>query len=122
MPVLRDYELMFIISPEVVENDLSGVIERVSQSVNRAGGEVAGAQPWGRRRLTYPIRHFREGSYVLMRLKLDPKQMTPLERSLALTEEVIRHLLVRLDVKEKLSGKRAETVVTVVSEAKGESE
>ena len=119
MPVLRDYELMFIVSPEVVENDLSGVVERVSQMVSTAGGEVTGAQPWGRRRLTYPIRHFREGWYVLMRLRLDPKAMALLERSLALTEEVIRHLLVRLEIKEKVSSKRAETVV---SEAKGESE
>ncbi|MGQ9677549.1 MAG: 30S ribosomal protein S6 [Chloroflexota bacterium] len=93
---MRDYELMFIISPRVSEEETGGVIDRVHQYIANAKGEVAKTEPLGLRRLAYPIRDFREGFYVVVHFRMDPKATTELERNLKLTEDIIRHLLVRL--------------------------
>ncbi|MCL5074585.1 MAG: 30S ribosomal protein S6 [Chloroflexi bacterium] len=92
---LRDYELMFIISPEVADDNIDNVIERVSHLVTNGGGEVAKVDPWGRRKLAYPIDGFREGSYVLLQFQAEPEAIKDLERNLLLSEDILRHLLVR---------------------------
>ena len=52
---------------------------------------------WGRRKLAYPIQRHQEGNYVLTQLNMDPQKTGELERSLQISEEVLRHLLIRLD-------------------------
>lgn len=94
---MRDYELVFIISPEVPEEEVPATIEKVSGFVSGQGGEVREVERWGRRRLAYPIQRHVEGNYVVTQIKLDPHQVAPLEASLELNEEVIRHLLVRVE-------------------------
>jgi len=94
---LRDYELVYIISPEVAEDALEGVINNVSQFITARGGVVTSVEPWGRRRLAFPIKHFSEGYYVLARFQMDPAAGKELEANLEMSEGVIRHLLVRLD-------------------------
>jgi small subunit ribosomal protein S6 len=94
---LRDYELVFIISPEVPEEEVPTAIERVSGFITGQGGEVREVERWGRRRLAYPIRRHVEGNYVVTQLRLERDQVAPLEASLGLNEEVIRHLLVRVE-------------------------
>lgn len=94
---MRDYELVFIISPEVPEEEVPIVIERVSGYISGGGGEVREVERWGRRRLAYPIQRHMEGNYVLTHVTLDPNQIGPLEASLGLNEQVIRHLLVRVE-------------------------
>jgi len=94
---LRDYELVFIVSPEVAEDRLDATIETVSQWVTSKGGVVSQVERWGKRRLAYPIRHFAEGNYVLFRLKLDPGRNQELDTSLKISEEILRHLLVRMN-------------------------
>ncbi len=94
---MRDYELTVVFSPEIPEEDLGSEIEKVSQLVTENGGELVGeVNRWGRRRLAYPIRHFREGSYVLAQMKLEPHRAKELDRNLRSSEGVLRHLLVRL--------------------------
>ncbi len=93
---LRDYELVLIISPEVVEEKLDATIDNVSQFITGKGGTISDIERWGKRRLAYPIEHFMEGSYVLARFKLKPALGKELEANLQISEEVIRHLLVRL--------------------------
>jgi len=95
---LRDYELVYIISPEVEEEDLENVTARVGQLVADGGGEVLELSSWGRRRLAYPIRKFSDGHYVLSRIQLDPGSLPELRRLLGLTEEVIRYLLIRSEL------------------------
>ena len=93
---MRDYELVVIISPEVPEEEVPAAIERVSQAIASRGGEVKEVDQWGRRKLAYPIKHCSEGNYVLTQLRLDPARTAELEAGLRLSEEVIRHLLVRV--------------------------
>lgn len=94
---MRDYELVLIISPEILEEDVPSAIEKVSQFITGRGGEVAGVNRWGRRKLAYPIQRHLEGNYVVTEFRLDPNQVAGLEASLGLVEEVIRHLVVRTD-------------------------
>jgi small subunit ribosomal protein S6 len=94
---LRDYELVVIISPEVTEEALEGVTGRISRFISENGGSVATIEQWGKKKLAYPIKHFTEGNYVLARFKLRPKLSKELEASLQISEEVFRHLLIRLD-------------------------
>jgi small subunit ribosomal protein S6 len=93
---LHDYELVVIISPEVVDNALDSVINNVSRFITENGGTVSNVEPWGKRKLAYPIKHFMEGSYVLTRFKLKPTLGKKLEASLRISEDVLRHLLVKL--------------------------
>ncbi len=93
---LRDYELVLIISPEVQGENFDSVIGNVSQFVTGKGGIVSDVEQWGKRRLAYPIKHYGEGSYVLSRFKLKPTLCQELEANLQISEEVLRHLLVKL--------------------------
>ena len=95
---LHDYELVVIISPELMEEAVDGVMGRISRFITENGGSVATIAQWGKKKLAYPIKHFTEGSYVLARFKLKPKLSKELEASLQISEEVFRHLLIRLDV------------------------
>jgi len=94
---LRDYELVVIISPEVVEEDIPATIEKINRFIAERGGSVTEVHQWGRRKLAYPIKHFMEGNYVLTQFKMDPRLTAELEASLGISEEILRHLLVRLD-------------------------
>jgi small subunit ribosomal protein S6 len=94
---LRDYELVVIISPEVADDAVDGVVDNISKLITRDGGTVEETDRWGKRKLAYPIKHFLEGNYVLFRCKLKPASGKGLEASLRISEEVLRHLLVRLD-------------------------
>jgi len=94
---LRDYELTVVFSPEIAEEDIATEIERVSQFITQKGGLINEVNQWGRRKLAYPIRHFREGNYVLTQFKLQPSLAVELERNLQSSEEILRYLLVRLE-------------------------
>lgn len=101
---LRNYELVMIISPDVAEEDVPGTIEKVTQIVTSKGGAIVEVAPWGRRKLAYPINHFKEGNYVLTRFKLEPGMTAELEASLQISGDILRHLIVRVD--DKQSGER----------------
>jgi small subunit ribosomal protein S6 len=94
---VRSYELTFIVHPEVDSDGLTAVSDRVKELVERNGGKVVQTEPWGTRRLAYPIQKQWEGQYVLMRLELEPQGVAALERGLGLTEQIMRHLVVRLE-------------------------
>jgi len=93
---LRDYELVLIISPEVPGDKFDAVIDNVSQFITGKGGTISDVEQWGKRRLAYPIKHFEEGSYVLSRFKLKPTLSKELEANLQISEEILRHLLIKL--------------------------
>ncbi len=94
---LRDYELVLIISPEVAEEAVSSVADSVSRFITENGGTVSAVEPWGKRKLAYSIKHFMEGNYVLMRFNLRPRLSKQLGASLQISEDVLRHMLVRVD-------------------------
>jgi small subunit ribosomal protein S6 len=94
---VRSYELIFIVHPELDEDDLTAVMERVTDLIDRNSGKVSRVEPWGLRRLAYPIEKQWEGQYVLMELELEPQGVAGLERDLGLVEPVMRHLIVRVE-------------------------
>ena len=94
---MRDYELTVVFSPEIAEEDMATEIEKLSQFITQKGGVVNEVKRWGRRKLAYPIRHFREGNYALTQFKLQPSLAVELERRLRSSEDILRYLLVRLE-------------------------
>jgi len=91
--LMRKYELICIVQPELDETAFKGVVDRVSGWVSEAGGSVDKVDVWGRRRMAYQIRKQREGQYVLMNVTLDPKSTGNLERNIRFLEPVMRHML-----------------------------
>jgi small subunit ribosomal protein S6 len=95
--VTRDYELGFILAPEVNEEQTRGILGRVGQIVAARGGEIVRVNHWGRRRMAYPIEHHRDGYYVFVDMIAAPETIAELERSLRVSEDVLRHLITRRD-------------------------
>lgn len=93
---MRDYELVVILSPELAEEELPAAVDRLSQVIADRGGEVKDINRWGRRKLAYPIKSHSEGNYLVTQVRLDPKRTSDLEKGLRISEEVLRHLLVRV--------------------------
>ena len=79
-----------------MDETLDTTIDKVSQFITEKGGIISDVGHWGKRKLAYPIKHFMEGSYVLTRFKLRPTFCKELEAKLQVSEEVLRHLLVKL--------------------------
>ena len=92
---LRDYEIVFIMTPEANEGEVEAAIQRISTFVTDRGGSFDDHEIWGLRRLAYPINKFMEGIYVLAHFSLDASDVLELERSLTTSEDVIRHLVTR---------------------------
>jgi small subunit ribosomal protein S6 len=94
---VREYELVVVISPDIAEEDVPAAIERVTGAVSSRGGEVLDTRPWGRRRLAYSIDRHTEGNYLISQIRLDPAKAHELESQFKISEEILRHLLVRKD-------------------------
>lgn len=94
---MRDYELVLIISPEVAEEEVPNTLEKVNGVITSRGGVVVDTNHWGRRKLAYPIKRFTEGNYVLTRFQLEPELVREVEATLKVSEEVLRHLIVKID-------------------------
>jgi small subunit ribosomal protein S6 len=97
--VRRDYEIGFILNPEVSEEQTRAILERIEQVVANHDGQVLKVNQWGRRRLAYPIDHHRDGYYVFIDTILTPETIAELDRTLKVSEEVLRHLIKRRDPK-----------------------
>ena len=93
---MRNYEMLVIFNPEITDEDLPGVIDKVNQQIISKGGNIVNTDNWGKRKLAYPIKRFREGKYILTNLAINPEIIPELEANLRISEDVIRHMLVRL--------------------------
>jgi small subunit ribosomal protein S6 len=91
---LRDYELMYIIRPNVAEEELTAANDKIDAIINNLGGEVSEKSPWGKRRLAYPIEKFEDGFYMVENIKLEPSKARDLDEQLRISDDVIRHILV----------------------------
>jgi len=90
--------MVVIITPDMADDDVDDAVERlIKRPVESDGGTLDEVNKWGRRKLAYPIEKHLEGTYVLTQLQLNPDSTTELERGLQISEEVLRHLLIRLD-------------------------
>jgi small subunit ribosomal protein S6 len=95
---LLDYELVFVVNPEVSEESLEGTINSISQFIATKNGTVSEVERWGKKKLAYPVKHFLEGNYVLARFKINPAWCKELEANLKISEEILRHLLIKQGV------------------------
>ena len=92
---MYDYELVAIISPEIDQEGVSRIVDKVTQSINSRGGAVEEIKDWGRRKLAYPVRKFIEADYILARFKLMPASVKELKREISASEEILRYLVVK---------------------------
>ena len=92
----RTYELMFIVRPDMPEDEQSKLISTLESSVSSSGGTVK-SEVWGKRRLAYAVRRFHDGIFVLLTLEGDGAMVHELERRLRVTEPVIKFITVRVD-------------------------
>ncbi|NDJ87339.1 MAG: 30S ribosomal protein S6 [Chloroflexi bacterium] len=93
----RSYEITYIVTPNLGEEDQKAVEDRVVGWIDSAGGEIKNSSHWGRRRLAYPIAQNREGYYIFLEADLEPDQVGEFERRMAIDVNIIRHLLVRAE-------------------------
>ena len=92
---MRDYEVLYIVRADLDDDKVQDAVKRVNTLIERSGGTADRTNLWGKRKLAYEVKHQKEGSYVLQDFKLDPERVPELESSLKITEEVLRHLIVR---------------------------
>src|SRR5437899_10970588 len=97
----RTYELMFIVRPDMAEEDLDKLISTLETAVSTSGGTVKSVERMGKRRLAYTVRRFHDGVYVLLTVEGSGGLIHELERRLRVTEPVIKFLSVRIDEEQK---------------------
>ena len=92
---MRRYELMLVLRPDASDERMAAIVDRTTRQITTDGGQIIKVAPWGRRRLAYPIDRHREGSYHIILFEGAAGIIAEIERTLMITEEVMRHLLVR---------------------------
>ncbi len=92
---MRDYEVLYIVRADLDDDKVQDAVKRVNTLIERSGGTIEQTNLWGKRKLAYEVKHQKDGSYVLQDFLLDPNRVPELEASLKITEEVLRHLIVR---------------------------
>ena len=97
----RLYEVMFIVRPDVAEEDVDKLIAGFTATVAGGGGAVKTVEKMGRRKLAYMVRKFNDGNYVLLTIEANGAVVLELERRLRVTEPVIKFITVRIDEEEK---------------------
>ena len=99
--VQRFYEVMFIVRPDVLDEDLDKLIAGIETTITTGGGAIRSIEKLGRRKLAYTVRKFNDGNYVLLTVDADGKLVAELERRLRVSEPVIKFITVRMDEEEK---------------------
>ena len=93
--MLKDYEILYIVRPELDEEQLQEAVSSVSRLIENLGGTSQKTDVWGRRRLAYEVKHLREGQYVLTDFQIEPTRVPEMESTLKISDMVFRHLIVR---------------------------
>jgi small subunit ribosomal protein S6 len=113
MSQTRQYELVYIVSPEASEQAVAELHTQVEQIVERFTGTLDKTENWGKRKLAYEIGHAREGTYVIETITGSGEMMKEIDRRFRVTDTIIRHLTVRVDddikVAERLRAERKAT-------------
>ncbi|MCH8814845.1 MAG: 30S ribosomal protein S6 [Chloroflexi bacterium] len=94
---MRDYELVLVVKPDGGDEGFTATVERFSQFIKDQGGEITKVDPWGMRKLAYPIDRHMEGFYSVTSFKIEPSEVRALEENLGLAEDLLRHIVVRQD-------------------------
>jgi small subunit ribosomal protein S6 len=94
---MREYELIFIVHPDLEETATNEVVERVKTWITEAGGTVNKVDPWGKRKLAYPIRKQNDGQYFFLQVEMAPTFIAEMERNLRFLEPVMRFLITAVE-------------------------
>jgi len=97
----RSYEVMFIVRPDVADEEVDKLVAGFTTTITSGGGAVKNVEKMGRRKLAYMVRKFNDGNYVLLTIEADGAGVLELERRLRVTEQVIKFITVRMDEEEK---------------------
>jgi small subunit ribosomal protein S6 len=97
----RSYEVMFIVRPDVVDEELDKLVAGFEGTVTGGGGVIKQTEKLGRRKLAYTVRKFNDGNYILLTIEANGAVVAELERRLRVTEPVIKFITVRMDEEEK---------------------
>lgn len=114
---MRHYETIFVINPDLSEEETTGVIDKFTGILTKEGGEILKADLWGRRRLAYMVKKFTKGFYVLLEYGAPADAVTEMERNFKIDEKVIRFITVK-----KGETFDAEALVRAEAEAKARAE
>jgi small subunit ribosomal protein S6 len=108
MSTARQYELVYIVTPEATEEQVAELHTQIEQIVQRYGGTLDKTDNWGRKRLAYDIGHHREGTYVVETIMGSGELMKEIDRRLKVLDQVIRHLVVRVDEELRVADRTRE--------------
>jgi len=92
---MRNYEVLYIVKPDLDEEQNNAVIEKFNTLIADNGGEDLTVDKWGKRRMAYEIKDYREGFYVLLNFKGEAKTAQELDRVMKITDEVLRFMILR---------------------------
>jgi small subunit ribosomal protein S6 len=92
---LPNYELVYIVSPSITEEELPNVQDKIGDILKKSGGNITETNKWGRRKLAYPIKRFNEGTYILTKFASEAASIRNFESGLKLSDEILRYLIVK---------------------------
>ncbi len=98
---MRKYEVMFIVRPDVADEDVDKIVATLESNVTSTGGTVAKVERMGKRRLAYEVRKFNDGNYIMFAIEGPGAVVKEFERRLRVTEQVIKFITVRTDEEEQ---------------------
>jgi len=119
---MRRYELMLVLRPDTADDRVQQILDRTTRGIAASEGQIVKVSPWGRRRLAYPISGFREGSYFIVVFDAPSEAIDEVERGLNITEEVMRHLVTRIERPPRRPDKKDEESEKSEDEGKGAGE
>jgi small subunit ribosomal protein S6 len=115
MSSARQYELVYIVTPDASEQEIADLHTQIEQIVGRFGGTFDKTENWGRKRMAYDIGHHREGNYVVETITGSGDLMKEIDRRLRVIDSVIRHLVVRVDEELRVAQRTTDARKTFVA-------
>ncbi|MFZ5647394.1 MAG: 30S ribosomal protein S6 [Bacillota bacterium] len=94
---MRKYETVYVLRPDLDEEKTAEAMEKYKSLIENNGGEVTNIDKWGKRRLAYEINDFKEGIYIIKRFNSESKVASELDRVFKISDEILRHIIVRED-------------------------
>jgi small subunit ribosomal protein S6 len=91
---MREYELIYLVHPDLDENSLNEIVNRISGWITESGGEIIKTEIWGKRKLAYPIHKQKDGQYVFVQMKIAPTSSAALEHNIRFLEPILRFSIV----------------------------
>jgi small subunit ribosomal protein S6 len=92
---VNNYELIYIVKPEMSEDDLTGFTGKLGDAVKKFDGSIKEVVNWGKKKLAYPIKRCNDGNYFLAKLEMKPASVKQLEASLKMYDEILRILIIK---------------------------